>query len=254
MSHFIEFDPDPAAIINPSDIHTKSSGFPKIVVSTFARPLLDAFVQHHAAEEIDKIETANGPYPIYALTYKGQQFALYLSPVGAPAAASFMEETIAKGGQKFVFFGSCGVLRKDLAEGHFVVPTAAVRDEGTSYHYLPAAPKVVLQPACVAAITTTLDAMGFVYATAKTWTTDAIFRETRGKMQKQVTAGCAVVEMECAALAAVAQFRGVGFAQFLFADDNLDAPGWEKRSLGENGVRYADRYMAAALECGLAMP
>lgn len=254
MAHFIQFDPEPVAVINPGDVHARVEGFPEIVVSTFARSLVEKFVEHYGAKQFDVVEGANGSVPVYGVEYKNTKIALYLSPVGGPAAAGFMEELIAKGGRRFMVFGSCGVLRADIAEGHFVVPYAAVRDEGTSYHYLPAAPEVALPPACVQAVSDTLQSMGLAHVTAKTWTTDAIYRETRDKVRQQVAAGCAVVEMECAAMAAVAQFRGVSFGQFLFADDNLDAPEWERRTLGENGVRYADRYMAAALECGLHLP
>ena len=57
----------------------------------------------------------------------------------------------------------------------------------------------------------------------KTWTTDAFFRETRGKVEKRLKQGCSVVEMECAAMATVAAFRNVKFAQFMWAADSLPA-------------------------------
>ena len=97
-----------------------------------------------------------------------------MSPVGAPAAVCIMEEVIAMGARHFVYFGSCGVLQRDIAEGHFVVSTSAVRDEGTSYHYLPGADEIELDRACVRAVVDALESIGFPYMAAKTWTTDAI--------------------------------------------------------------------------------
>ena len=66
-----------------------------------------------------------------------QSLGAFLSTVGGPAAAGLMEETLAKGAEKILLFGACGVLDKSLAAGHLILPTAAYRDEGTSYHYLP---------------------------------------------------------------------------------------------------------------------
>jgi len=58
-----------------------------------------------------------------------------------------LEEVIAKGGKKFVFFGSCGTLDKELPAGHLIVPVAAYRDEGTSYHYAPVSDYIEIETA-----------------------------------------------------------------------------------------------------------
>ena len=118
--------------------------------------------------------------------------------------------------------------------GHIIVPVSAVRDEGTSYHYLPPAREVEASPAGIAAIERTLQARGVPYMLGKTWTTDAIFRETPAKVQLRKSEGCLTVEMEAAAFFAVAQFRGVTFAQMLYGGDDVsgtewDARGWNKR-------------------------
>ena len=119
--------------------------------------------------------------------------------------------------------GSCGALDHAITAGHILVPYAAVRDEGTSYHYAPPAEEAVLEPACVDAVCQALERHGRPpYArVGKTWTTDAFFRETRGKVEKRLKQGCSVVEMECAAMATVAAFRNVKFAQFMWAADSL---------------------------------
>ena len=117
----------------------------------------------------------------------------------------------------------------DVALGHVVVPTAAIRDEGTSYHYLPAARTVEPSADAVAAILDTLKQRGIAHVTGTTWTTDAPYRETRDKMARRVEEGCLTVEMEAAAFFAVAQFRGVSFGQVLYAGDDLSGDAWDSR-------------------------
>jgi len=113
--------------------------------------------------------------------------------------------------------------------GHVIVPTAAIRDEGTSYHYLPASREVAPTTDALEAIVATLDAHGVPHVTGKTWTTDGIYRETRDKVRRRVAEGCLTVEMEAAAFFAVAQFRGVSFGQMLYAGDDLSGEAWDGR-------------------------
>jgi len=125
--------------------------------------------------------------------------------------------------------GGGGVLVPAVALGHVVVPTAAVRDEGTSYHYLPAGRTVQPTTAAVAAIVDVLDTHHVPHVTGSTWTTDAIYRETRAKIDRRVKEGCLTVEMEAAAFFAVAAFRGVTFGQLLYAGDDLSGDAWDER-------------------------
>ncbi|MCJ7703601.1 MAG: hypothetical protein MUO62_18625 [Anaerolineales bacterium] len=104
------------------------------------------------------------------------------------------------------------------------MPTRAVRDEGTSYHYLPPGREVQAHPQAVAAIETTLQSHQIPYITGKTWTTDAPYRETHQNVQRRREEGCLVVEMEAAAFFAVAQFRGVILGQILYGGDFLNSP------------------------------
>ncbi len=78
-----------------------------------------------------------GRNPIYEIDHDGRRLVVMHPGVGAPLAAGFLEELIARGCRTFVACGGAGVLVPDVALGHVIVPTSAVRDEGTSYHYLP---------------------------------------------------------------------------------------------------------------------
>ncbi len=90
----------------------------------------------------------------------------------------------------------------------------------------------------MAAIEAVLRTEGVPYLEAKTWTTDAYFRETRRRMAARRAEGCLTVEMEAAALFAVAKFRGVHLAQILYGGDNLDADEWDHRGwTHKSGVR-----------------
>jgi uridine phosphorylase len=130
--------------------------------------------------------------------------------------------------------------------GHLVVPTSAVRDEGTSYHYLPPDRQVEASELAVAAIRATLDAHGVPYVTGPTWTTDGIYRETRERMRRRREEGCLTVEMEAAALFAVAAFRGVTIGQILYAGDDLSGDAWDERGwLGDAEGRERLFWLAA---------
>jgi uridine phosphorylase len=133
------------------------------------------------------------------------------------------------GGRAFIAAGGAGVLVPDLVMGHVIVPTAAVRDEGTSYHYLRASREVAPTADALEAIIATLGAHGVPHLSGKTWTTDGIYRETREKVRRRVAEGCLTVEMEAAAFFAVAQFRGVSFGQMLYAGDDLSGEAWDSR-------------------------
>ena len=85
-----------------------------------------------------------------------------------------------------------------------------------------------------------------------TWTTDAFYRETRGKIAKRKEMGAICVEMECSATQALCDFRGVEFFQFLYAGDNLDHSSWDPRSLSGTS-RLEDKEKIALLALELAV-
>ncbi|MCX7861359.1 MAG: phosphorylase, partial [Chloroflexus sp.] len=82
------------------------------------------------------------------------------------------------------------------------------RDEGVSYHYLPPSREVLADTSGVRALEETFRHHNVPYRMGKTWTTDAPYRETANKIAQRKAEGCLSVEMEAAAMMAVAQFRG----------------------------------------------
>ena len=109
----------------------------------------------------------------------------------------------------------------DLALGQIVVVSAALRDEGTSFHYLPPSRTVTADESVVAAIQRVLADRAVPSTTGMTWTTDAFYRETRAKLARRRQEGCIAVEMEAAALIAVARFRDVRLGVLLYAGRHL---------------------------------
>jgi len=130
--------------------------------------------------------------------------------------------------------------------GHVVVPTAAIRDEGASYHYLPPSREAYPSKAATAAIERTLKRHEVSYVRGKTWTTDAFYRETPDKIALRRGEGCLTVEMEAASFFAVATFRDVVFGQILYGGDDVGGETWDSRTWNrQTSVREKLFWLAA---------
>ncbi len=245
-----QFDENKKAVINPEDNHKPITDFPKVFIGVFSELIVKEYVERYSAEIISYMKFASGNIPVYRVKTETAEFALTTPWVGAPAAASYLEDGIAWGAEVFVAFGSCGVLRHDIADGHLIIPTSGVRDEGLSYHYMPASDEIQAEPKSVEAISTAMDTLGLPYIKGKTWTTDAFFRETPLKVENRKNSGCICVDMEFTALTAIAKFREVTFAEFFYAADSLIGDKWDKRNLSKKGVSVSEKCMSAAIEIG----
>lgn len=241
------------AFFSPSDTTDAIPDFPKLCVSTFSNQIIQEFLSRHENEKIAELCTANGPISIYRTFYLGHTAAFYLSPIGGPSCAACFEELAAMGARRFVFFGSCGILDDEKTAEHIIIPLSAVRDEGTSYHYLPPSPEVSADKRNVEILKSVLTDLKYPYVEGKTWTTDALYRETTGAIQQRKKEGCIAVEMECASLLAVSRFRNLSFIQFLYGADSLSSDMWDIRDLRTHGLSRAEAYMRIALECGIRL-
>lgn len=144
--------------------------------------------------------------------------------VGAPMAAICLEKLIALGASKILLYGWCGSLNPALRVGDVFVPTGAVSEEGTSSHYQ--AEEVILDDALAEVVFTTLATWGLGPTRGRIWTTDAVYRETREKINRYSAEGVWAIDMEYAALQAVARFRRVSLAAVLLVSDELFVPEW----------------------------
>lgn len=244
-----EFDPEKQAVINPDMIHGPIPGFPETVVSVFSHQLFDALVRFLNGMQIAKTGDVDGVWPVYAAEYKGKKIALYKARLGAPACVGCFEDIIPMGVKRIIMLGNCGVLDKRIEDCGIIIPTKAIRDEGTSYHYAPATDYLDVNTKYIDLFTTILDELHYPYVVGTTWTTDAFYRETRAKVEARKRMGAICVEMECAAMQAMCNFRGVEFFQFLYAGDNLDHSQWDPRSLsGTARLNEKEKIALLALE------
>jgi uridine phosphorylase len=230
----LEFDPATEAIIEPGKTIERIADFPEHCVICFFYDVIAHFVEQGLAKKIRSLSSEMGRHPVYRLSLDGHTVTLIHPGVGAPLAAGMLEGVIALGGRKFIACGGAGVLNRDMAMGHLVVPTSAVRDEGTSYHYLPPGREVSPSPEAVVAIESVLKRRNIDYCLGKTWTTDAFYRETKDKIALRRSEGCVTVEMEAATMFAVAQFRQMQIGQILYSGDNLDGDDWDDRDWDKN--------------------
>ena len=233
----LEYDPARVAMIEPSPL-VKPEGVPECAVICFFNEIIAEACGDGQARLVGSFRWELGVHPLYDLEVDGRHVAVFHPGVGAPLAVGIMEEAIAYGCHKFIAVGGAGAIAPGLALGHIVVPTAAVRDEGTSYHYLPPAREVAADEAANRVVTSVLDRQGIPYTLGKTWTTDAPYRETRAMIERRRQEGCITVEMECAAFMAVASHRGVRFAQMLYAGDDVSGEAWDERSWTTSSARH----------------
>ncbi len=176
----LEFDDTQVAKIEPSASHKRTEGYGYCVI-TFFREVLEAMEKDGRIKVVKVLNCETMDVPIYEMEYLGKKVHLFLGYLGAAGSAAFLEELIACGFDKFIVCGGAGVLRKDIAVGHLIIPTSAVRDEGASYHYLTPAREVECDPEVVGKIEADFNKYKIAYIKAKTWTTDAYYRETEKK-------------------------------------------------------------------------
>ena len=234
----LEFDDNPQAVIMPNH-EGLDLQLPKKCIYAFLEEEIDRYAQEVGADYVGEFVSATKTYPVYVMDYKGEKVCLAQAPVGSAPAAQFMDWLIGYGVEKIISTGTCGVLA-DIEENAFLVPVRALRDEGTSYHYASPSRYMDVHVEAVSAIEQVLEQLGIPYEEVMTWSTDGFYRETAEKVAYRKEEGCAVVEMECAALAAVAQLRGVVWGQLLFTADSLaDLENYDSRDWGSEAFDKA---------------
>ncbi|MCB9134496.1 MAG: nucleoside phosphorylase [Anaerolineales bacterium] len=233
---------EPTRVIKPRDV-------PEYCVISFFREVNENVVQEKQARIAVPSHWEDGAHPLYEIEHRGHRLAFFHPGVGAPLAIGLLEEAIAYGCKKFVVIGGAGVLEKNLEVGKLFLVESAVRDEGVSYHYLPPTPEVQTDPVLLQTLETVLQEKAVPYQTAKTWTTDAPYRETQTLIDRHRVEGCSTVEMEAASFLAVAQFRNVRLGQILYAGDDLSGEKWDNRGWQSRKAVRASLFWLAADAC-----
>jgi uridine phosphorylase len=242
LNHF--FSPEPTARIEPTEFVTHLLSYQGLAPASFGLrhtvllPLIPALERRL----LRTLGTPHGhPYKIQGQTLYNPAavpFSTISSPMGAPMAVMLLEHLIALGARRFLYLGFCGALANAYCIGDCFLPERAVREEGTSYHYLPA--EVV--PTSSARLNTILLTQAALQQLAvrqgTIWSTDAPYRETAHKIQYYQQAGIHAVDMEMAALFAVGHYRGCEITALLIVSDECYHSTW-KPGFGASQLRQA---------------
>lgn len=234
----LEFDDEQTAVFNPTHENFDLKLPPKCVFA-FLGDYIDKYAKSTNARQVGEFLSATKVYPVYVTIYKGEEITLCQAPVGSAPATQILDWLIGYGVRKIISAGSCGAL-ESFPEGTFLVPSKALRDEGTSYHYVAPSRFIQVSEKAQKAIEETIIEHGMKCQEVVTWSTDGFFRETKEKVAYRKSEGCSVVEMECSALSACAQFRSATFGMILYTADTLaDVDKYDERNWGGNAYEYA---------------
>lgn len=233
----LDHDDDPGDVISAMT-PAPSLRLPQKAVMAILGDKVDEAAARNSWAPAGSMDMVTAAYKIYSVRRGAEEVAVVEAPIGAPAAVMLAEFLYQCGVRIAVAVGSCGALH-DFAEGEFLLPVRALRDEGTSYHYLPAADWVGTDMGVRRAAKRVLESRGLVGREVDVWTTDGFHRETKALVADRVERGCEAVEMECAAWAAWAKFRGVRFGQLLFTADSLAGGKYEFRNFGQDSHEAA---------------
>lgn len=224
------FDNKTAPIVNLENFYGQPKKIVKKCIILFSKVIHDYLLEKYDCTVIAHIGACNGTTNIYSFEPDGEKIAFYLSPIGsAIASGTCYEVHWQTGAEKFIMFGSCGSLDRDITRGRFIVPTESYRGEGCSYYYAEPSDYIAVKNADkVAAI---FDEIGAPYVKGRVWTTDSMLRETVGLVNKRKSEGCVAVEMELAGVEAVCDFYGLELYDFIEAGDVLEESNYEVKKL-----------------------
>lgn len=233
-----EFENSPAVIEPCGHGQVEEFGVCDTLIFSFNGEIVDRVRQMPESRIGGYLKSLNGRHHWYLLEKDGLDLAVMMAGIGAPLAVGHLEELKSSGFKNFIILGSCGVLDESIEADKILLPETALRDEGTSYHYAPASDEISYEPALLLTMEKALDAAGIEHVRAKTWTTDAFYRETAVKVKRRLAAGARVVDMEASAIMAWAQFRSAKVYQFFYTADYVDhhKNEWDAR----HGERTAD--------------
>jgi nucleoside phosphorylase len=180
----------------------------------------------------------------------GPPLTLYRAVEPAPYAAAHLDVLMSVGARSVLYLNGAGSVRADVPVGSVVLPTDLVREEGTSFHYAPADVVLRTSDRLRRQLTATAEHLGVPIIQGAHWTTDAIYRETVGKVARLAAAGVVSLDMELSALAGVAHFHGGDLAAVHVVTDVVAKPhtwtGTESAAF-HAGVHAAARLASVAL-------
>jgi uridine phosphorylase len=188
---------------------------------------------------------------LYRFEHDGQAFGVIGCAVGASFAVLLAEELFACGCRLLISMTSAGQLVQRHPPPYFVLIEKALRDEGTSYHYLPPSPFAEADPALIERADQALAGLDIPVLRGASWTTDAPFRETEAAIAANRARGLVAVEMEAAALYAFARARRKPVLCFAHVTNQMGQIEGDFEKGAANGAEDALRVIGAAARAGL---
>ncbi len=244
----LDFDPERRAIIEPSMWHHPLDEMPANGVITWMADAHADFLATHDHEEIYRFPIESSVLSVYRVERERGPVALALAQVGAPISAILMETMVALGATRIMSIGSAGGLDAEHPPGTVVVPSAAIRDEGVSYHYAEPGSLAHPDPELQARLLDSMRSSDVPSTDGIVWTTDAFYRETQEKVDRRLSQGAIAVDMELASLATVAAFRGIEYGGAVYLADTLHSDEWDPTELVLRNTEYRTRILAATTD------
>ena len=183
---------------------------------------------------------------MYDVEHEGETFGIVGCAVGAPFAVLVAEQLFASGCRFLISVTSSGRIADAGPMPYFILIDRALRDEGTSLHYIAASSFAEADPALVALIAAGLTDHQPPVRQGATWTTDAPFRETEAAIESARSQGVLAVEMEAAALYAFAQARARPVICFAHVTNQMAQSDGDFEKGEASGTRDAFNVIAAA--------
>jgi len=204
-----------------SGLKLKDLKVPKYILLCLSVGAIQPLIEETRAEEVAWIYRAR---PLYVGNVSEIPVGVIWAAPGAPLAAMVMEDLIACGAKVFIGVGLSGAIEPHINSGDFIIPSLAVRDEGTSYHYLPKNVEALPSKGIIHALKDSCRESKVRYYVGPIWTTDAPYRETRSKINYFQRKGILAVDQESSAIFSVGIYRKVRVGCILVASTNLTQP------------------------------
>jgi hypothetical protein len=157
--------------------------------------------------------------------------------VGGPFAVLVAEQLFACGCELLISVSSAGQIADIGSPPYYVLIDRALRDEGTSHHYLPPSDYASADPALIALAREAAATVPAKVHVGAAWTTDAPYRETEQMIAKRKAQGLLAVEMESAALYAFATARACPVICFAHVSNQLGCVEGDFEKGEGNGAR-----------------
>lgn len=221
---------------------------PEAVIFCYQSSLYQHVLSSH---EVEKVDLFSGEFYLLKDVDDRVGFSARFG-IGAPSVTAILEEMIALGVRRFTSIGTAGALSKRLKVGDMVVCDRAIRDEGVSHHYVAPSKYAHASPSLIDQLERTLESLGLVSVRGTSWTVDAPYRETVAEAGHYQQEDVLTVEMEAAALFAVAEYHRVDMAAAFTISDSLAELEWEPQFRAVPTEEGLEKLYRAALHAVLA--